>query len=144
MDLPSSDLSTLSSGGQRRSTRLQTTPAARHDSIDTSTNGTPAERSARSTPALLSSRSTPGSSRNTPLEVDDEQEPTPSKRTGLRRKREEPKEPPLDVMEAAMKPLTDEERRDWPGWVELESEPVSWLLVILLRSFSWFSIDEAY
>jgi hypothetical protein len=29
-------------------------------------------------------------------------------------------------MEAAMKPLTDEERRSWAGWVELESDPVSY------------------
>jgi ubiquitin carboxyl-terminal hydrolase L5 len=56
---------------------------------------------------------------------DEQQDPTPSKRTGLRRKREEPKKDSSNIMEAAMKPLTDEERRDWPGWVELESEPVS-------------------
>ena len=125
--LPSSDLSTLSSGGQRRSTRFQTAPAARCSSIDTSTIDTPVNRSARSTPALLSSRSTLGSSRYTPMETadDEHQNSTPSKRTGLRRKREEPKEDPSNAMEAAMKPLTDEERRDWPGWVELESEPVS-------------------
>jgi hypothetical protein len=30
----------------------------------------------------------------------------------------------LDPIEA-MKPLTDEERRNWKGWVELESDPVS-------------------
>lgn len=29
---------------------------------------------------------------------------------------------PLDE---AMKPLTEEEKRNWKGWVELESEPVS-------------------
>ena len=27
-------------------------------------------------------------------------------------------------MIAAMKPLTDEERQNWKGWVELESNPV--------------------
>ena len=31
----------------------------------------------------------------------------------------------LDPIEEAMKPLTDEERRNWKGWVELESDPVS-------------------
>lgn len=30
-----------------------------------------------------------------------------------------------DPVEEAMKPLTDEERRNWKGWVELESDPVS-------------------
>lgn len=28
-----------------------------------------------------------------------------------------------------MQPLTDEERQSWPGWVELESEPVSSILI---------------
>jgi ubiquitin carboxyl-terminal hydrolase L5 len=31
----------------------------------------------------------------------------------------------LDPVEEAMKPLTDKERRNWKGWVELESDPVS-------------------
>jgi ubiquitin carboxyl-terminal hydrolase L5 len=30
----------------------------------------------------------------------------------------------LDPVEEIMKPLTDEERRNWKGWVELESDPV--------------------
>jgi hypothetical protein len=30
----------------------------------------------------------------------------------------------LDPVEEVMKPLTDEERRNWKGWVELESDPV--------------------
>jgi ubiquitin carboxyl-terminal hydrolase L5 len=78
---------------------------------------------------MQSSRSTPGerSPPHTPQETadKDDQDPASSKRTGLRRKREDPKEPDPNPMEAAMKPLTDEERRSWPGWVELESEPVS-------------------
>ena len=31
---------------------------------------------------------------------------------------------PGAAMEEAMKPLTDEERQNWKGWIELESEPV--------------------
>lgn len=38
-------------------------------------------------------------------------------------------EAPDDVLEEALRPLTDEERAEWPGWIELESEPVR-----LLRS----------
>ena len=34
-----------------------------------------------------------------------------------------------------MKPLTDEERRSWPGWVELESEPVSAERALFLSLF---------
>jgi ubiquitin carboxyl-terminal hydrolase L5 len=30
----------------------------------------------------------------------------------------------LAPVEEVMKPLTDEERRNWKGWVELESDPV--------------------
>lgn len=30
-----------------------------------------------------------------------------------------------DLVAAVMEPLTDEERQSWPGWVELESDPVS-------------------
>lgn len=123
----SSEMSFLSFGGQRRSTRLQAAPAARHDSLDASSRSTPADRSSGSTPAILSSRSTPGPRQTTPHEsaVHEEENASPTKRTGPRRKREAPKEPNPDPMEAAMKPLTDEERRSWSGWVELESDPVS-------------------
>ncbi len=40
------------------------------------------------------------------------------------RKRKEPVVT-TDPVEEAMKPLTDDERRNWKGWVELESDPVS-------------------
>ncbi|KAG9249168.1 ubiquitin carboxyl-terminal hydrolase [Calycina marina] len=49
-------------------------------------------------------------------------ESTPSKRLNLR-KRKEATMDTEDVMEKAMRPLTDEERREWQGWVELESNP---------------------
>lgn len=32
------------------------------------------------------------------------------------------------LLEEALKPLTEEERASWPGWIELESEPVRLLL----------------
>ena len=34
-----------------------------------------------------------------------------------------------DAVAEAMKPLTDEERRNWKGWVELESDPVGFLCI---------------
>ncbi|KAG0647183.1 Ubiquitin carboxyl-terminal hydrolase isozyme L5 [Hyphodiscus hymeniophilus] len=127
MDDSSSEPPSLGLGGQRRSSRLQTISTLRRHSTDTSTVSTPTARSSRNTPAIHSSRSTPGehSPRNTPQNgtSKDHENPTPSKRTNLRRKHDEPKWPETNIMEDAMKPVTDEERRTWPGWVELESEP---------------------
>lgn len=42
---------------------------------------------------------------------------------------DESDEAPENLLEEALRPLTDEERAEWPGWIELESEPVR-----LLRS----------
>lgn len=41
------------------------------------------------------------------------------------RKRKDPPTSMFDPATEAMKPLTDEERHNWKGWVELESDPVS-------------------
>jgi hypothetical protein len=101
-------------------------PTGLDQKMESSTNGTPPDRSGKSTPALRSSRTTPNSSHTSPMEIDEGEDQSPTRRTGLRSKRKQPsKEPSPDPMEAAMTPLTDEERRGWPGWVELESEPVS-------------------
>ena len=119
----------LSSKGQRRSSRIQAKSSLRRDSIDASTANTTAARSSRSPPAIQSSESTPTQRcvRNTPQENTEKavQDIAPSKRSGLRHKRGVPKDHAGDLVDAAMKPLTDEERRSWPGWVELVSEPVS-------------------
>lgn len=130
MEQPSVEIPLLSSREQRRSGRLQAV-LVQHDSISTSRANTPTANSNQSTPAIQSSRSTPGERfPDLPENESIETEPpdsTPSKRTGLRRNRKDSKAKGSvpDPMEAAMKPLTDEERRSWPGWVELESEPVS-------------------
>ncbi|PQE13305.1 hypothetical protein CJF31_00008297 [Rutstroemia sp. NJR-2017a BVV2] len=34
------------------------------------------------------------------------------------------KKPDAEVIEEALRPLTDEERNTWKGWCELESDPV--------------------
>ena len=133
------DLPAMASEGQQRRSLRLVPSTLRCDSLDTSTTSTPAARSSRSTPAIQSSRSTPGEgcSCKTPQEsAEIDEEPTSSKRIGLRRKREEPREPDGDPMGAAMKPLTDEERRSWPGWVELESEPVSSLSFLSLLIYT--------
>lgn len=41
------------------------------------------------------------------------------------RKRKEPPAFSMDPVNEALKPLTDEQRQNWKGWVELESDPVS-------------------
>ena len=142
----SSELSVLGSADKRRSTRLQATPAVRCNSL-ISAISTPADRSSGSTPAMQSSQTTPAltSARNTPQRsIDfDQEDATPSKRTGLRRKREEdPKEPLNDSMDEVMKPLTSEERRKWPGWVELESDPVSNMNCLVLAFNAYPSLER--
>lgn len=58
---------------------------------------------------------------------------TPSRRGGLRPKKESALASDIDAMDEAMKPLTDEERKNWKGWAELESDPVG--SIILYISF---------
>lgn len=36
---------------------------------------------------------------------------------------------PSDLLEEALKPLTQAEIEEWEGWIELESEPVSWAFI---------------
>lgn len=49
-------------------------------------------------------------------------------RDHLRRRTALPNLGEPDLVKKALQPLTDEERRNWPGWVELESDPVRSLL----------------
>jgi ubiquitin carboxyl-terminal hydrolase L5 len=102
--------SNTSSGERRRSSRFRSTSQALSE--------TP-ERSTRSTPI------TPG--QDTPQ--DDKQsveDDSPVPQRSLRQRRSAvPNGPILDPVEEGMKPLTDEERQNWAGWVELESDPVS-------------------
>ena len=55
--------------------------------------------------------------------VDTNSPPLP-KRTLRQRNSDRQNGTGADPIEEAMKPLTDEERRNWKGWVELESDPV--------------------
>jgi ubiquitin carboxyl-terminal hydrolase L5 len=66
-------------------------------------------------------------------EINGDDDSTPSKRCRLRRRSEVPSVAESDLVAAAMEPLTDEERQNWPGWVELESDPVN--LPLPFRTF---------
>jgi len=92
----------------RRSARIRNTPSTRSNSLDHSRTDTPALKSTSPKPS----------------NPDPVLDSTPSKRDGLRRTKEL-STAWSDPMIAAMKPLTDEERQIWKGWVELESNPVS-------------------
>lgn len=114
------------SGERRRSSRIQ---------LGTNTGSNSSDLSARSTPTISSSRSTPAekSARKTTkdLQIVDP-EPTPSKRPGLRT-RNTPINSGIDPIQEAMKPLTDEERRNWKGWVDFDSDPE--LFNFILREY---------
>lgn len=108
MEVSIEDLSVLGSGNiRRRSTRIKTSPSTRSNSFDQSRQDTPTLKSCPPTET----------------KPDPVLESKPNRRGGLRKRRESS---PVgdDPMIAAMKPLTDQERQDWKGWVELESNPV--------------------
>jgi ubiquitin carboxyl-terminal hydrolase L5 len=72
------------------------------------------------TPAAKSPSSSPLMEPN----INDDDDPTPSTNRQLRPRSEVSSVVESDLIASAMEPLTSEERRDWPGWVELESDPV--------------------
>lgn len=64
------------------------------------------------------------------VEIASPSKPSPSKRPQRKRKpdvsyKEEEDETNEAAIAEGMRPLTLEERQDWKGWVELESDPVS-------------------
>jgi ubiquitin carboxyl-terminal hydrolase L5 len=111
-------------GQRRRSSVIQFDPSTRSNSLEGASRSSPETNSSSYTPADKSARC----KRN--QDVYDRQsgggpeELTPTKRPGLRIK-QTPSKSTTQPMEEAMKPLTDDERRNWKGWVELESDPVS-------------------
>jgi len=56
--------------------------------------------------------------------ISGDDEPTESTKRRLRPRSEVPSVVESDLIASAMEPLTGEERQNWPGWVELESDPV--------------------
>lgn len=62
-------------------------------------------------------------------EFNDDDESTVNTRRRLRPRSEVPNVVESDLVASAMEPLADEERRSWPGWVELESDPVRLVLL---------------
>jgi ubiquitin carboxyl-terminal hydrolase L5 len=126
MDQAMPDFLAFGSEERRRSSRIQLASSTRSDSLDLSTRSTPTLSSSRSTPADKSTRSTQKE------DIEDiDPEPTPSKRPGLRI-RNTLVNSGVDPIEEAMKPLTDEERRNWKGWVDFDSDPVSQFELLIL------------
>ena len=84
-----------------------------------------------STPPVAASETVPGTTLSkgspTPVEsgISGDEDSTPSTRRRLRHRSEVRNLVESDSVAAAMEPLTDEERQNWLGWVELESDPVS-------------------
>jgi len=106
-----SDIRMIGSEDRRRSTRVKT-PSTR-------------SLSARSTPVVRSSHTTP---QVTPEQDLQDEDATPSKRAGLRKRNADTRaRDEAAAVAEALKPLTNEERMKWKGWVELESDPVSLL-----------------
>jgi ubiquitin carboxyl-terminal hydrolase L5 len=62
------------------------------------------------------------------VDLTKQEQPT-SKRPRPRRAKEAFTIPLANPIDEAMKPLTDEERRSWEGWAELESDPVSFSML---------------
>jgi ubiquitin carboxyl-terminal hydrolase L5 len=101
-----------SSQERRRSSRFRSTSRTFSETPERSTHSTP----------ITSLQDTPQDEK---LSVRDES-PVPQRK--LRQRKSLPSNGTApDPVEEAMKPLTDEERQHWKGWVELESDPVSTL-----------------
>lgn len=141
------DLLAFGSAERRRSSRIHLATSTRSNSLSLSNRSTRTISSSRSTPADKSTRS---SLREDVPDIDPE--PTPSKRPGLRI-RNTPVTSGIDPIEEAMKSLTDEERRNWKGWVDFDSDPVSqfelpirlwkkyWCRTLTFRSFRNFLLS---
>ncbi|KAH8791490.1 hypothetical protein BGZ57DRAFT_784675 [Hyaloscypha finlandica] len=118
MDDPIILPSDLNSGERQRSSRVRSTSLR--------VSETP-ERSTRSTP-VASVKDTPQAETQSPKE----ESPVPSR--SLRRRKSAFSNGIIsDPIEEAMKALTEEERQNWKGWVELESDPA--LFSYILRAY---------
>jgi len=81
-------------------------------------------RVAFSTPSEAPQKNIPQKRDNS---VENSTEPNSPKRSLKIRKSDVPNGAGSDPIEESMKPLEDEERQNWKGWVELESDPVCYL-----------------
>lgn len=123
MDQVSPDLpATPNSGSEekRRSARLQRVSSTRSSSFGFSAGTTPTISPSRNTPA---DKAIPSTTKEGMQDIGPD--PTPSKRPGLRIRNTQGDDD-INPLDEAMKPLTDDERRNWKGWVDLESDPVSY------------------
>lgn len=115
--------------GQPSGPEEEQPPSKPQEYFGTHANGL--EPSPPSTPPVAASETVPGAtlstSSPTPVEpgLNGDENSIPGTRHRLRRRSEVPSLVESDSVAAAMEPLTDEERQNWLGWVELESDPVS-------------------
>ncbi|KAH8661355.1 hypothetical protein BGZ60DRAFT_530311 [Tricladium varicosporioides] len=65
----------------------------------------------------------------------------PTRRTKLAKSKSE-SGPRFDPFEEAMMPLKEEERRNWPGWVELESDPALFNYVLREYGVKGIKVEE--
>jgi ubiquitin carboxyl-terminal hydrolase L5 len=122
-DGPLADVSACS-GERRRSSRIQASSSIGSNGPEPSIQTTPPTESSETAPVTKSARSSPRAGSHAM-----DHGPTTAQRTGLRRRNEASDFIAPDPISEAMRPLTDEERRNWAGWVELESDPVGLALV---------------
>jgi ubiquitin carboxyl-terminal hydrolase L5 len=119
----------LSKAGERRqSSEIQEPSGIYSNGLKPSLQTTLPMESSEPMPGIISGSSPPPAE----AEVSDNDIVTPSKRSGLRHRSEVTNLVTFDPIAEAMKPLTDDERRNWTGWVELESDPVRFTIL------SWF------
>ncbi len=116
-------------GARRSSSRLQSLSKTTYTTSDRSLSRTPQIPSAKTTPTPQAPRSPKDDS------------PVPLR--SLRKRKSSVNNISTDPIADALKPLTAEERFNWKGWVELESDPVSnpliliWLVKLIhIRYFS--------
>lgn len=96
-----------------------TTPGVGEDkSLKNSQDNTASSKATTPTPEVNSLNLTTNRETDS-MEID------PAMTSRSLRKRKDPPAVSADPVAEAMKPLTDEERQNWKGWVELESDPVS-------------------
>ncbi|TVY80856.1 Ubiquitin carboxyl-terminal hydrolase [Lachnellula suecica] len=65
-------------------------------------------------------------------------------RRALRKRRGTPNGAGADPIEESMKPLTDEERQNWKGWAELESDPALFNFILREYGVEDVKVQEAF
>lgn len=108
--------------------QIQEPSSVHENGLESLPQATPSLRPSETLPATDAASS---STLATPDPREGNKSPTKTKGR-LRRRSEIHSIVESDIVEKALEPLTDEERRNWPGWVELESDPVRLILTAVI------------